>query len=98
MISAPTSRLTARPPSRQTLDVRFDAASDDLRRRIANFLHARKAPGSASLELDVHQGTVVIRGRLPSAYAKWLCVECCRRVAGVTAVIDELELVSPLEA
>ncbi len=46
-------------------------------------------PGRKSVRLDVRVGAVVIRGPLSSSRAKWLCIECCRHVAGVINLVDE---------
>jgi hypothetical protein len=59
-----------------------------LRRRIANLLQARNIPGLPGLDLHVDGGCVVLHGSLPSVHAKWLCIECCRHVPGVTGVVD----------
>lgn len=62
----------------------------DLEHRLVNFLHARHVPGTESVHFDVRRGTVVVSGPLGSARAKWLCIECCRHVAGVVKLVDEL--------
>lgn len=68
---------------------------DDLRTRLVNFLHSRRVPGRELVRLNVHSGTVVVRGPLQSAHAKWLCIECCRHVAGVIKLVDELVIDAP---
>lgn len=62
---------------------------EDLEHRLVNFLHARHVPGSGEIGLDAHGGTVIVHGPLISAHAKWLCIECCRHVAGVINLVDE---------
>ena len=62
----------------------------DLENRIANFLHHRHVPGGEQVHTDAHLGRVVVSGKLPSRHAKWLCVECCRRVAGVVNLVDRV--------
>jgi BON domain len=64
----------------------------ELERRIANFLCQRRVPGRECLQLNVHGGVVAVSGRIPTRYAKWLCIECCRRVAGVLRVIDNVKI------
>lgn len=71
-----------------------ETSSDDLRRRVIDFLYARQVPGVAGLQIETHAGTVVIRGRLASPLAKRLCLACCRRVAGVISLVDELDVVN----
>lgn len=65
----------------------------DLERRLANFLYQRHVPGSQRVLLDARGGEVAVSGELPTRYAKWLCIECCRRVAGVIKVVDNLRVV-----
>jgi osmotically-inducible protein OsmY len=65
---------------------------NDLEHRIVRFLCAQGAPDADMLEVKVNGGTVRVRGHLPNRHAKWLCLECCRRVAGVNKLIDQVEL------
>jgi osmotically-inducible protein OsmY len=67
----------------------------DLEHRLVNFLHARHVPGRRSVDFNVRGGTVVVSGPLDSARAKWLCVECCRHVAGVIRLVDEVVIERP---
>ena len=46
------------------------------------------------MRLDARGGVVAVSGELPTRHAKWLCVECCRRVAGVIKVIDKMKVES----
>jgi len=71
-----------------------DGAPEDslLNRRLVNFLYERHVPDADGLEVQSHLGTVVISGRLASRHDKWLCLECCRRVAGVVKLIDQVEV------
>ncbi|HRX77538.1 MAG TPA: BON domain-containing protein [Pirellulaceae bacterium] len=68
---------------------------DDLKTRLVNFLHSRRVPGREFVRLNVHSGTVIVRGLLQSTHAKWLCIECCRHVAGVIKLVDELVIDAP---
>ena len=68
---------------------------EDLKTRLVNFLHSRHVPGRELVHLHVQSGTVVVRGPLRSAHAKWLCIECCRHVAGVIKLIDEIVVEGP---
>ncbi len=66
----------------------------ELERRIANFLCQRRVPGRECIQLNVYGGVVAVSGRIPTRYAKWLCIECCRRVAGVIRIIDKVRIES----
>ena len=68
---------------------------EDLEHRLVNFLDARHVPEREAVHLDVHGGTVVVRGPLHSDHAKWLCLECCRHVAGVIKLVDEIVVELP---
>jgi osmotically-inducible protein OsmY len=74
------------------------AEDRELEHRIVNFLDARHVPQNELIEVEADNGTVVIRGRLSSFHDKWLCVECCRHVAGVLNVIDEVTVRSSASA
>ncbi len=69
-------------------------SKDDIQlgRRLVNFLYQRQVPGSDHVLLDVRGGVVAVGGELPTRRAKWLCIECCRRVAGVIRIIDDVKV------
>jgi osmotically-inducible protein OsmY len=64
----------------------------DLRRRIVNFLHQRHVPSLRTIEVDVQEGVVTMRGGVESFYHKQLCLNCCQRVAGVVRLVDEIQV------
>ena len=71
----------------------YSASMDnELEQRLANFLYQRGVPGADCVRLDVYGGVVAVSGELPTRYAKWLCIECCRRVAGVIKIIDQMKV------
>jgi hypothetical protein len=63
-----------------------ELSGEDIRRKGDTFFLT--VPGLAGLELSADGGHVVLKGTLPSTRAQWLCVECCRHVPGVIAVVD----------
>ncbi len=65
---------------------------NDLKRRIINFLHQRHVPSLRTIDVDVDQGVVTMRGHVNSFYHKQLCLNCCQRVAGVVRLVDEVEV------
>ena len=78
--------------SQESVDSRTPRAAEDvdLENRIANFLFQQHVPSGERIHADAKVGTVVVSGKLPSRHSKWLCVECCRRVAGVVKLVDRL--------
>jgi hypothetical protein len=72
----------------------LDARNPDVElvKRVANFLYQRRVPGGDCVRLVAQGGMIAISGRFPTRYAKWLCIECCRRVAGVVRVIDNVTI------
>lgn len=62
--------------------------SQQLCRRIVNFLIQRGVECRDELRLTAQGGVVVVGGSLPSDTDRRLCVECCRRTAGVVRVVD----------
>jgi len=65
---------------------------DDLENRVIRSMYARTISTTAAIEVRANGGTVTVRGQLPNLRAKWLCLECCRHVAGVNKLIDQLEV------
>jgi hypothetical protein len=71
----------------------YSASMDrELEHRLLNFLHQRSVPGGDGVRLDACGGVVAVSGEFPTRYAKWLYIECCRRVAGVIKVIDKTKV------
>jgi osmotically-inducible protein OsmY len=62
----------------------------DLQRRVVNYLFDRRVSSLRAIEVTASAGTVTLRGRVASYYEKQLCLHCCRRVAGVMRLIDEV--------
>ena len=79
-------------PTRVAYGVCSHEADEDLRRRIVNSLDAHGVSEANSLVVESNDGLVVVRGRLPSSQAKRQCVECCRHVAGVLKLVEELQV------
>ncbi|HXY33322.1 MAG TPA: hypothetical protein VEI07_03780 [Planctomycetaceae bacterium] len=59
---------------------------------ILEFVKARQIPGLTLTEVHADHGIATICGRASTALAKRICWECCRRVTGVRAVVDLVEL------
>lgn len=73
----------------------YSPLSDDssLARRVKNYLIGYKMPGLRDVEVEADNGTVTLRGQVHSYYQRQLAIHCCRRVAGVNQLVDELEVV-----
>jgi osmotically-inducible protein OsmY len=68
----------------------------DLERRVVNFIN-QQFPRLRTVEVEAVQGVVTINGRVGTFYERQLCIHCCQRVAGVTGLVDKVEVVqSPL--
>lgn len=65
----------------------------DLARRVKNYLVGYKMPALQQVEVAADGGTVTVRGIVHSFFQKQLCLHCCRRVAGVIDVIDEVDVI-----
>lgn len=64
----------------------------DLKRRVVNFLAGRHLPALKRLDVSVEGGVVTLRGRVKTFYEKQVGQQCCRRVAGVLNLIDEIDV------
>jgi osmotically-inducible protein OsmY len=59
------------------------------------FLDRQRHPNWRTLDVFVRGETVIIHGRLASALEKRQALQCCRHVAGVLRVVDEIEVETP---
>lgn len=64
----------------------------DLEHRLISFICQQQVPNGERVEFTARGGVVAVRGELPTARAKWLCIECSRRVAGVLQIVDQLRV------
>ena len=65
---------------------------DELQRRVTNFLYDRYQRSSRCLHVAADNGAVVLNGKMGSIEEKTLCLSCARRVAGVTRLIDQIDV------
>lgn len=69
-----------------------EAADRDLEQRVIGYLARRHVPSLRQLAVEARNGTVTIRGQVRSFYEKQLSSHCCRRVAGVLQIVDEIDV------
>ena len=62
----------------------------DLQERVRIFLNQRSVPSLRHVSVTSDNGTVRLRGRVRTFYEKQLCLSCCKHVAGVVKVVDEI--------
>lgn len=67
-------------------------SDERIERGILEFVKARQIPGLTLFEVRAIHGVATVRGRAASDFAKRVCRESCRRVTGVRAVVDLIEL------
>ena len=65
----------------------------DLERRVQVYLNGRHVAGLRQIAVRARGGTVTLQGQVDSFYHKQLCLSCCRHVAGVITLVDEVEVV-----
>ncbi len=70
----------------------FEAEDRDLERRVKSFLAGRHFSSLRRLQVEARKGVVTLRGRVASFYEKQVSHQCCRRVAGVIEVVDDIEV------
>lgn len=44
------------------------------------------------LSIEARQGTITVRGQFATWHERQICQACCRRVAGVYRIVDEIEV------
>ena len=64
----------------------------DLETRIRIFLAGQGVAALRRITVSANGGTVTLCGRVGSFYEKQLCLNCCRHVAGVIQIIDEIQV------
>lgn len=85
-------------PKQPSSDRRFSSpnpspvADKDLEARVKNFLIGYRMPTLSQVRVEADHGAVRLRGKVNSFFQKQLCLSCCRRVAGVLRVVDELDV------
>lgn len=64
----------------------------DLARKIVAFLAARRLLDEVAIHVKADRGAIAIRGQVRSERERSICIECCRHVAGVVRVEDQLQV------
>ncbi len=67
-------------------------SDERIERGILEFVKARHIAGLTLSEVHADDGIATIRGWAATAFAKHMCWECCRRVTGVRAVVNLVQL------
>ena len=68
----------------------------ELERRIIGFLEAKHVPALRYLGVKADSGVVTLTGRVYTFYEKQLCNQCCRRVAGVQQLINDVDVIGTM--
>ena len=77
---------------KQAERIRVDYTDSDVQARVSQFLHSRHFPGFRNLKVEVHHGSVTLSGNVDSFYEKQIAITSCQRVAGVLALIDQVDV------
>jgi len=75
-----------------TLDTAVETRDGNLESRVRVFLEQRNFLTLRRIAVSANNGTVKLHGRVRSFYEKQLCLNCCRHVAGVVQIIDEIDV------
>lgn len=71
-------------------------ADRELERRVVGFLEAKHVPALRYLGVKADSGIVTLTGRVYTFYEKQLCNQCCRRVAGVQQLINDVDVIGTM--
>ena len=74
-----------------------DKNSQDIQRRITNVLWQRGVASLRRLDIEVANGTVILRGTVRSFYERQLCLVCTQHVPGVFNLVDEIKVEWPVK-
>ena len=64
----------------------------DLERRVIVGLLNRHVSALRQVGVRAERGTITLRGTVTSFYQKQLCIQACRAVPDVVALVDEVEV------
>lgn len=70
----------------------INAASQELQQRVALNLQSRQLTSGGRVRIEAQHGTVTLSGQVQTFYQRQLIFAATRKVAGVTKVIDQLEV------
>ncbi len=88
------STTAARREFQMTNDKLPDSAEADrvLRQRVKHCLDQRGYAPLRALEIGVERGVVVVQGRVETFYLRQIAIECIKRVASVTQLVDRIKV------
>lgn len=75
-----------------TPDTAVETIDDDLECRVRVFLNQRNVLALRHIKVSANNGIVNLHGHVRSFYEKQLCLNCCRHVAGVVQIVDEIDV------
>jgi len=67
-------------------------AERELHQRVKLCLHQHGYRSHELLEINVERGVVVVQGRVPTFYLRQIAVECIKHIAGVTQLVDLIQV------
>lgn len=68
----------------------------DMEHLVTRRLLNRNVSALRQVVVRADSGTITLRGTVTSFYQKQLCIQACRAVPGVVALVDEVEVASIL--
>ena len=74
----------------KTINTEVTPSDTDLEKRLRIFLDQRNLPSLRRVRVSADNGVIRLRGRVRSFHEKQLCLSCCRHVAGVVGVVDQI--------
>ena len=69
-----------------------ESLENNLRDNVVSTLHQSGYQQHRTLEITVDHGTVIVNGFVPTWYLRQIALECIKRVAGVTGVVDRIRV------
>jgi len=89
MIQPANTRATTLGSDREVVHPSADA---ELSRRVQNHLLSHLISSIHDLSIEAVNGVVTLSGNVRSFYHKQLCIHCCKRVAGVVQLVDNIQV------
>ena len=73
---------------------RIGFGDDDVLWRVESYLGSKHFPAFRALKVMVNKGVVTISGKVDNFHERQVALNCCRRVAGVRNLIDQIQVMT----
>jgi osmotically-inducible protein OsmY len=77
------------------MKTKIDKSDADIKKDVLSELKYEPSVKATDIGVLVKEGTVTLNGEVPSYFEKWDAIRAAKRVAGVRAIADEIDVKLP---